>query len=60
MTFAVKEAAVQFGPTVQLSDLTANKRIREKLYNYCVESIKFICTITAPAYENACAFLKKY
>ena len=30
MTFAVKEAAVQFGPTVQLSDLTANKRIRRK------------------------------
>ena len=30
MTFAVKEAIVQFGPTVQLSDLTANKRIRRK------------------------------
>ena len=36
------------------------KELEEKLYNYCVESIRFICTITAPAYEKACAFLKKY
>ena len=30
LSFSIKETEIVFGPTVQLSDLTANKRIRRK------------------------------